>query len=96
MLHSFGGSGTTYAIAERLHRHSTGIEFGDCEPITRRLEGEDIVVALPGLERRRQGHQGSQLEQRAAGGSLHDPAHPARCPVVLDGDHARIAASGTD
>ena len=49
VLDPFGGSGTTYAIAERLHRHWTGIELGDCEPIARRLRGEDIVVALPGL-----------------------------------------------
>lgn len=43
----FGGSGTTYAIAERLHRHWTGIELGDCEPIARRLRGENTVVEMP-------------------------------------------------
>jgi site-specific DNA-methyltransferase (adenine-specific) len=49
VLDPFGGSGTTYAVAERLHRHWTGSELGDCEPIARRLEGDDIVVQLPGL-----------------------------------------------
>jgi site-specific DNA-methyltransferase (adenine-specific) len=49
VLDPFGGSGTTYAVAERMHRHWTGIELGDCEPIVRRLKGEDIVVQMPGL-----------------------------------------------
>lgn len=49
VLDPFGGSGTTYAVAERMHRHWTGIELGDCELIARRLRGEDIVVQLPGL-----------------------------------------------
>jgi site-specific DNA-methyltransferase (adenine-specific) len=43
----FGGSGTTYATAERLHRHWTGIELGDCEPIARRLRGENAVIEMP-------------------------------------------------
>jgi len=43
----FGGAGTTYAVAERLHRHWIGIELGDCQPIINRLEGVDNVVELP-------------------------------------------------
>ena len=35
----FGGAGTTYAVAERMHRHWTGIELGDVEPIINRLDG---------------------------------------------------------
>jgi site-specific DNA-methyltransferase (adenine-specific) len=49
VLDPFGGSGTTFAVAERMHRHWTGIELGDCEPIAQRLRGEDIVVEMPGL-----------------------------------------------
>ena len=35
----FGGSGTTYAVAERMHRHWVGTELGDVEPIINRLTG---------------------------------------------------------
>jgi site-specific DNA-methyltransferase (adenine-specific) len=55
VLDPLGGSGTTYAVAERLHRHWTGIELGDCEPIVRRLRGEDIVVEMPNLGDSRKG-----------------------------------------
>lgn len=37
----FGGSGTTYAVAERLHRKWVGVELGDTTPIISRLTGED-------------------------------------------------------
>jgi len=37
----FGGSGTTYVAAEEMHRHWIGVEMGDCDPIIRRLKGED-------------------------------------------------------
>lgn len=43
----FGGSGTTYAVAERMHRHWIGIELGDVEPIIARLRGEDFFVPPP-------------------------------------------------
>ncbi|MDF1556370.1 MAG: site-specific DNA-methyltransferase [Deferrisomatales bacterium] len=43
----FGGSGTTYAVAERMHRHWLGIELGDAEPIIARLEGRDFYVEAP-------------------------------------------------
>jgi len=45
----FGGSGTTYVVAEQMHRHWTGVELGDVEPIINRLHGHRNVVALPGL-----------------------------------------------
>lgn len=35
----FGGSGTTFAVAEEMHRHWCGVEIGDTEPIVRRLQG---------------------------------------------------------
>jgi site-specific DNA-methyltransferase (adenine-specific) len=48
VLDPFGGSGTTYAVAERMHRHWVGAEIGDVEPIRRRLSGEAAVVSMPG------------------------------------------------
>ena len=44
----FGGSGTTYAVAERMHRRWVGIELGDCSPIVARLKGEDTGFVMPG------------------------------------------------
>lgn len=41
----FGGSGTTYAAAEEMHRHWIGCELGDVDPIIRRLQGEDADIA---------------------------------------------------
>lgn len=49
VLDPFGGSGTTYAVAERMHRQWLGIELGDCEPIINRLTGAGNEVELPGL-----------------------------------------------
>lgn len=43
----FGGSGTTYAVAERMHRHWLGSEIGDIEPIRRRLLGEPAELVMP-------------------------------------------------
>lgn len=43
----FGGSGTTYAVAERLHRHWIGVELGEVQPIINRLVGVRNEVELP-------------------------------------------------
>jgi site-specific DNA-methyltransferase (adenine-specific) len=44
----FGGSGTTYAVAERMHRNWIGMELGDCRPIIARLtDGEKIEGFMP-------------------------------------------------
>ena len=40
----FGGSGTTYAAAEGMHRRWVGCELGDTEPIIRRLRDEPPSV----------------------------------------------------
>ncbi|MHB8394399.1 MAG: DNA-methyltransferase [Candidatus Dormibacteria bacterium] len=40
VMDPFGGSGTTYAAAEEMHRHWIGAELGDVGPIVRRLRGE--------------------------------------------------------
>lgn len=46
----FGGSGTTYAVADRLHRKWIGVEVGDTAPIIARLLGEEASPdAMPGL-----------------------------------------------
>ncbi|MFE7484488.1 DNA-methyltransferase [Streptomyces sp. NPDC057552] len=49
VLDPFGGSGTTYAVAERMHRQWLGVELGDIEPITNRLTGIGNQVELPGF-----------------------------------------------
>jgi site-specific DNA-methyltransferase (adenine-specific) len=41
----FGGAGTTYVVAEQMHRHWVGVELGDCEPIVKRLRGEAADLA---------------------------------------------------
>jgi site-specific DNA-methyltransferase (adenine-specific) len=38
ILDPFGGSGTTYAVCEKLHRHWVGIEIGDCSSIIERFK----------------------------------------------------------
>ena len=38
ILDPFGGSGTTFHVAEKMHRRWIGIEVGDCEVIKNRLE----------------------------------------------------------
>jgi site-specific DNA-methyltransferase (adenine-specific) len=47
VLDPFGGSGTTYVVAEQMHRHWIGSEIGDCTPIVQRLKNEPIKLALP-------------------------------------------------
>lgn len=48
ILDPFGGGGSTFAAAEEMHRHWLGVELGDCEPIIRRLRGEEPAVVSPG------------------------------------------------
>lgn len=47
VIDPFGGSGTTFAVAEQMHRHWMGSELGDVEPIIRRLRGEEADFVLP-------------------------------------------------
>lgn len=47
VMDPFGGSGTTYAVAEQMHRRWIGIELGDCDPIVRRLKGEKPKDVMP-------------------------------------------------
>ncbi|HUY63996.1 MAG TPA: site-specific DNA-methyltransferase [Acidimicrobiales bacterium] len=46
VLDPFGGSGTTYAVAERMHRRWIGCELGDAEPIVARLTGGPKVEGI--------------------------------------------------
>ena len=43
----FGGSGTTYAVAEKMHRHWLGVELGDCQPIINRVTGMGNEIIMP-------------------------------------------------
>ncbi|SES35059.1 DNA-methyltransferase [Corynebacterium cystitidis] len=45
----FGGSGTTYAVAEQKHLNWVGIELGDVEPIIARLQGGKVDNVMPNL-----------------------------------------------
>lgn len=47
VLDPFGGSGTTYAVAERMHRKWRGIELGETDPIVRRLTGKAPEFPMP-------------------------------------------------
>lgn len=47
VLDPFGGSGTTYAVAEKMHRRWVGMELGDVEPIVKRLRGEEALFSMP-------------------------------------------------
>jgi len=40
VLDPFGGSGTTYVVAEAMGRRWSGIELGDVQPIVARLRGQ--------------------------------------------------------
>jgi site-specific DNA-methyltransferase (adenine-specific) len=48
VLDPFGGAGTTYVVAERMHRRWLGIELGDTGPIVDRLKGTGDYVHEPG------------------------------------------------
>lgn len=65
----FGGSGTTYAVAEHLHRKWIGVELGDTTPIITRLRGEQAAPnAMPNL--------GANADHRGQRGKVEvmDPA----------------------
>lgn len=42
VLDPFGGSGTTYDVCERLHRHWIGMEIESCDLIIERLKRENL------------------------------------------------------
>jgi site-specific DNA-methyltransferase (adenine-specific) len=83
VLDPFGGSGTTYAAAEEMHRHWIGVELGDTEPIISRLKGEYPTVLPKNL-----GDAGKGLSlrstKRAAVRSLRNMGNVQTLPIVLD------------
>jgi site-specific DNA-methyltransferase (adenine-specific) len=66
VLDPFGGSGTTYAVAEQLHRHWIGFELGDTEPIVGRLRGEAARVVPKNLGDSRKGMRRRSRTKRDA------------------------------
>lgn len=78
----FGGAGTTYVVAERMHRRWVGSELGECQPIVDRLEGREVDVVMPnkgdsgkGAElamRRRSRRSAKGSDEGSAVGSLFD------------------------
>jgi site-specific DNA-methyltransferase (adenine-specific) len=97
----FGGSGTTYVVAEEMHRHWVGVELGDVNPIIARLEGKASEVKPKNL-----GDAGKGLTARKLaiklGPRRPTPVHAKAditetLPLVLDGDlrdDAEIEVSG--
>ena len=93
VLDPFGGSGTTYAVAEQTKRRWIGVEMGDVDPIVRRLKGErpdvqpknrgDAGKGPTAIRRARQ--NGSP--NGAPIGTLWDTRDVEAFSVVLDGDH---------
>jgi DNA methylase N-4/N-6 domain protein len=61
----FGGSGTTYAVAERMHRSWVGIEIGDVDPIIARLDGSRVPDVMP--------NTGDSARHRGTRGQVPDP-----------------------
>lgn len=62
----FGGSGTTYAVAEKKHMKWVGVELGDVEPIIARLQGGKVGNIMPGLGSLSpvRGRRGDQLNHK--------------------------------
>jgi site-specific DNA-methyltransferase (adenine-specific) len=83
----FGGSGTTYAAAEEMHRHWIGVELGDTDPIVRRLKGEDANVESPNLGDAGKGM--GRSAKRAAVGPLRDLRDGGTGGVVLNSDDGK-------
>lgn len=59
VLDPFGGTGTTYYAAEKLHRRWLGVELGDVNPAIRRMD--DLAL---GLEERWESARGARHGQR--------------------------------
>lgn len=60
-LDTFGGAGTTYAVAERMHRNWIGIELGGIQPIIDRLTGVPANFEMPN-----RGDSGRGVSRRSA------------------------------
>jgi site-specific DNA-methyltransferase (adenine-specific) len=96
VLDPFGGSGTTYAAAEEMHRHWIGVELGDTDDIVRRLKGEQPEVASKnrgdsgkGLTAERRARRNGSSDGATRRG-LRDLGYVPTLPIVLDDDDAQI------
>jgi site-specific DNA-methyltransferase (adenine-specific) len=69
VLDPFGGSGTTFAVAERMHRRWIGSELGDVQPIIARLEGRANRVEPP--------NQGDARKKKRPVAASSPPARPS-------------------
>ncbi|MHB8331365.1 MAG: DNA-methyltransferase [Candidatus Dormibacteria bacterium] len=65
ILDPFGGSGTTYAVAEEMSRRWVGIELADCDPIVSRLRGERQLIPVVGRGDAGKGFSKEQPKTRA-------------------------------
>jgi len=86
----FGGSGTTYAVAERLGRRWIGMEVGACAPIIARLRGQRarVVAKLLGDSRKGMSPNGKAEAPSSKGAKPGKKRGPGRRAV-----EPRVAAS---
>jgi site-specific DNA-methyltransferase (adenine-specific) len=73
VLDPFGGSGTTYAVAEQMKRRWFGVEIGDTDPIVRRLKGEPTNIMPKNL-----GDSGKGSRHNVALSEMVQPIAPTR------------------
>jgi len=76
VLDPFGGSGTTYAVADRMHRRWLGIELGETAHIIDRLEGRDVDVVMPGKGDAAKG-VGRTRKPKATEAATAEPGRPS-------------------
>jgi len=76
VLDPFGGSGTTYAVADRMHRRWLGIELGETTHIIDRLEGRDVDVVMPGKGDAAKG-VGRTRKPKATEAATAEPGRPS-------------------
>jgi site-specific DNA-methyltransferase (adenine-specific) len=89
----FGGSGTTYAVAEEMHRHWVGVELGDVHPIIARLEGRAAEVERKNLGDAGKGLTGTSQRKKPSRASPVRPlvgmAAAETLPIVFDRDDSK-------
>lgn len=84
----FGGSGTTYAVAERMHRRWLGTELGDVSPIIARLEGRKAANVMPNRGDAGKGMGGrARSTKRSPIGPFGNERDRQVLGIVGDGDH---------
>ncbi len=98
VLDPFGGSGTTYAVAEQMKRRWFGVEIGDTDPIVRRLKGEPTNIMPKNLGDSGKGLKAQRRSQRngsadsSSVGTLWDSGDIETLPIMFDGDNSQEAS----